>query len=74
MKLTSTYGRCMEQAGVQSLDRGRQEERAALRHVMVGILAPTSVGRVASLLADKDPAAALAAYERGHMEHLKERI
>lgn len=42
--------------------------KVVLRHVMVGILTPTSAGKAAALLADKDPAAALAAYERGHME------
>jgi len=42
--------------------------KVVLRHVMVGILTPTSAGKAAALLADKDPAAALAAYERGHMD------
>ena len=42
--------------------------KVVLRHVMVGILTPTSAGKAAALLAAKDPAAALAAYERGHME------
>jgi len=42
--------------------------KVVLRHVMVGILTPTSAGKAAALLAHKDPAAALAAYERGHME------
>lgn len=42
--------------------------KVVLRHVMVGILTPTSAGKAAALLADKDPAAALAAYERGHVE------
>ncbi len=42
--------------------------KVVLRHVMVGNLTPTSAGKAAALLADKDPAAALAAYERGHME------
>ena len=42
--------------------------KVVLRHVMVGILAPTSAGKAAALLAAKDPAAALSAYERGHME------
>ena len=37
-----------------------------LRHVMVGILTPTSAGKAAALLGAKDPAAALNAYERGH--------
>ena len=34
-----------------------------LRHVIVGILTPTSPGKAAALLADKGPAAMLAAYE-----------
>lgn len=42
--------------------------KVVLRHVMVGILTPTSAGKAAALLTAKDPAAALAAYERGHME------
>lgn len=42
--------------------------KVVLRHVMVGILTPTSAGKAAALLAAKDPAAALTAYERGHME------
>ena len=37
-----------------------------LRHVMVGILTPTSAGKAAALLNEKSPAAALDAYERGH--------
>lgn len=37
--------------------------RIQLRHVIVGILTPTSAGKAAALLADKDPAAMLAAYE-----------
>ncbi len=41
--------------------------KVVLRHVMVGILTPTSAGKAAALLADKNPAAALEAYERGHM-------
>lgn len=40
--------------------------RVQLRHVMVGILTPTSAGKAAALLNDKNPTAALAAYERGH--------
>jgi thiol:disulfide interchange protein DsbG len=39
--------------------------KVQLRHLMVGIIAPTSPGKAAALLADPDPAAALAAYERG---------
>ncbi len=42
--------------------------KVVLRHMMVGILTPTSAGKAAALLAAKDPAAALSAYERGHME------
>jgi thiol:disulfide interchange protein DsbG len=38
-----------------------------LRHVMVGILTPTSAGKAAALLGAKDPAAALDAHERGHV-------
>jgi len=38
--------------------------RVQLRHVIVGILTPTSPGKAAALLADKNPAAILAAYER----------
>lgn len=37
--------------------------KVQLRHVIVGILTPTSPGKAAALLADKDPAATLAAYE-----------
>ncbi len=44
------------------VDSGKVE----LRHIMVGILTPTSAGKAAALLADKDPSAALAAHERGH--------
>lgn len=40
--------------------------KVQLRHVMVGVLTPTSSGKAAALLAAKDPAAALAAYERSH--------
>jgi thiol:disulfide interchange protein DsbG len=40
--------------------------KVQLRHVIVGILTPTSEGKAAALLAQKDPAAALADYERGH--------
>ena len=41
--------------------------KVQLRHVMVGILTPTSAGKAAALLAEKNPAVALAAYERAHM-------
>ena len=37
--------------------------KVQLRHVIVGILTPTSPGKAAALLADKDPSATLAAYE-----------
>lgn len=40
--------------------------KVQLRHVMVGILTPTSAGKAAALLADRNPAGALAAYEREH--------
>ena len=39
--------------------------KVQLRHLLVGIIAPTSAGKAAALLTDPDPAAALAAYERG---------
>ena len=41
--------------------------KVMLRHVMVGILTPTSAGKAAALLASKNPADALATYERGHV-------
>lgn len=37
--------------------------KVQLRHIMVGILGPTSPGKAAALLSDKDPAAALHAHE-----------
>ncbi len=37
--------------------------KVQLRHVIVGILTPTSAGKAAALLTAKDPAALLAAYE-----------
>jgi thiol:disulfide interchange protein DsbG len=40
--------------------------KVQLRHVIVGILTPTSAGKAAALLADKNPSAALGAYERAH--------
>lgn len=40
--------------------------KVQLRHIMVGILTPTSAGKAAALLASKNPADALATYERGH--------
>ena len=41
--------------------------KVQLRHVMVGILTPTSAGKAAALLGDKNPAAALDAHERAHV-------
>lgn len=41
--------------------------KVQIRHVLVGILTPTSEGKAAALLADKNPSAALAAYERGQV-------
>ncbi len=38
-----------------------------LRHVVVGILTPTSAGKAAALLGDKNPAAALDAHERANV-------
>ncbi len=40
--------------------------KVQLRHVLVGILSPTSAGKAAALLASPDPAAALRAYESAH--------
>lgn len=40
--------------------------KVQLRHVMVGVISPDSPGKAATLLADPDPAARLAAYERAH--------
>ena len=39
--------------------------KVVLRHIIVGVLTPTSPGKAAALLSQPDPAAALAAYERG---------
>lgn len=39
--------------------------KVVLRHIIVGVLTPTSPGKAAALLLQPDPAAALAAYERG---------
>ncbi|WP_066335502.1 thiol:disulfide interchange protein DsbG [Azohydromonas lata] len=44
------------------VDKGKVQ----LRHVIVGILTPTSAGRAAALLSAADPVAALAAHERAH--------
>lgn len=40
--------------------------KVLVRHIMVGILTPSSAAKAAALLADKDPSSALAAHERGH--------
>ena len=40
--------------------------KVQLRHVMVGVIAPSSTGRAAALLADPDPAKRLAAFEQAH--------
>jgi thiol:disulfide interchange protein DsbG len=37
--------------------------KVQIRHVLVGILTPTSQGKAAALLADRNPSAALASYE-----------
>lgn len=41
--------------------------KVQLRHVMVGILTPTSAGKAAALLGARQPAAALDAHERAHV-------
>lgn len=41
--------------------------KVQLRHVIVGILTPTSPAKAAALLTDKNPAATLAAYERAQV-------
>jgi thiol:disulfide interchange protein DsbG len=40
--------------------------KVQLRHVMVGVIAPSSTGKAATLLASSDPAARLAAFEQAH--------
>ncbi|MFZ3141374.1 thiol:disulfide interchange protein DsbG [Polaromonas sp.] len=40
--------------------------KVQLRHIMVGILTPTSAGKAAALLTSKNPAAALADYEQAN--------
>ena len=40
--------------------------KVQLRYLMVGVIAPTSAGKAATLLADPDPARRLTAYERAH--------
>ncbi|HEX4326603.1 MAG TPA: thiol:disulfide interchange protein DsbG [Burkholderiales bacterium] len=39
--------------------------KVQLRHVIIGVLTPTSPGKAAALLSDKNPAALFAAHERG---------
>jgi len=41
--------------------------KVQLRHIMVGILTPTSAGKAAALLTSKDPATTLADYEQANM-------
>lgn len=48
--------------------------KVVLRHVIVGILTPTSPGKAAALLSDKNPAVALAAYERSNAQRNKENL
>ena len=40
--------------------------KVQLRYLMVAVIAPTSAGKAATLLADPDPARRLAAFERSH--------
>ena len=40
--------------------------KVQLRYLMVAVIAPTSAGKAATLLADPDPARRLVAYERAH--------
>lgn len=40
--------------------------KVQLRHVLVGVIAPSSPGKAATLLADPDPSRRLAAFERAH--------
>ena len=40
--------------------------KVQLRYLMVAVIAPTSAGKAATLLADPDPAKRLTAYERSH--------
>jgi thiol:disulfide interchange protein DsbG len=48
--------------------------KVVLRHVIVGVLTPTSPGKAAALLSDRNPAAALAAYERANAQRNKENM
>lgn len=45
-----------------------------LRHVMVGILTPTSAGKAAALLGDKNPVAALDAHERANVASIAQAL
>jgi len=40
--------------------------KVQLRHIMVGVIAPSSAGKAATLLADPDPARRLASFEQAH--------
>ena len=40
--------------------------KVQLRHVMVAVIAPTSAGKAAALMGDRDPAKRLASYEQSH--------
>jgi thiol:disulfide interchange protein DsbG len=40
--------------------------KVQLRHIMVAVIAPTSAGKAATLMADPDPAKRLASYEQAH--------
>ena len=42
--------------------------KVQVRHIMVGILGPTSPGKAAAILAAKDPQAALAQHEKSHAQ------
>ncbi|MBT9569441.1 MAG: thiol:disulfide interchange protein DsbG [Thiobacillus sp.] len=42
--------------------------KVQVRHIMVGILGPTSPGKAAAILAAKDPQAALAQHEKNHAQ------
>lgn len=48
--------------------------KVVLRHVIVGMLTPTSPGKAAALLSDRNPSAALAAYERANASSNKENM
>jgi thiol:disulfide interchange protein DsbG len=48
--------------------------KVQLRHLLVGIIAPTSPGKAAALLTEPNPAAALANYERVQLGQAKQTI